>query len=218
MAEVIPGALIVIAKTPEPGRVKTRLSPPLTRGQACDVAWACLTDTLEAAVRVPSQRHVLLLDGEPGPWVPAGFEIMAQRGTGLAARLAAGFSDVADHAVVVAMDTPHVTSDALACALAALHDGHDSVIGPATDGGYWLLGLRAGIVGIAPTDVFSGIPMSTAATGAAQLERLRTLGLSTLVIDELRDVDTVDDVWAIAAEFPTTNLARLANQLRATST
>jgi len=206
----IPGAVIVIAKTPLPGRVKTRLSPPLTPDQACAVAWACLTDTLVSAARVRSRRHVLLLDGEVGPWVPDGFEVVPQRGIGLAERLAAGFTDVDDTAIVIAMDTPHVDVDVLAAALRALSVDYDSVIGPATDGGYWLLGLRAGI---SPAAVFAGVPMSVDTTGAAQRERLDALGLSTLTVGELRDVDTVDDVFAIAAQHPHLRLGRLVRSL-----
>jgi glycosyltransferase A (GT-A) superfamily protein (DUF2064 family) len=191
--------------------VKTRLSPPLNAEQACDVAWACLLDTIAAASRVPSQRHVILLDGEPGAWIPNHFEVVAQRGEGLGDRLAAGFTDVDDHAIVIAMDTPHVDSASLGAALRALTLDHDSAFGPATDGGYWAIGLRAGI---SPAPVFDGIPMSMAHTGAAQLERLRQLGLATLVLHELRDVDTFDDVRAVSAAHPASRLGLLTKAWR----
>ena len=206
MPERIPGTVIVIAKTPVAGRVKTRLTPPLTAAQASDVAWACLTDTLAAVGRVPARRRVLLLDGDPGAWVPDGFDVIPQRGNGLADRLTAGFTDVDDDAIVIAMDTPQVESASLATALAALQDSHDTVLGLATDGGFWLLGLRRAID---PAAVFTGISMSTASTGTAQLERLRALGLSTLLLEQLRDVDTIDDVLAVAAAHPDSRLGRL---------
>ena len=174
------------------------------------MAWACLNDTLAAVHRVPSQRHVLLLDGQPGDWIPYGFEVIAQRGGGLASRLAAGFADVDDNAVLIAMDTPQVDSTSLAIALRALQGPHDSVLGPATDGGFWLIGLRAGIAAAA---VFDDIPMSTAHTGAAQLERLGSLELSTLMLEKLRDVDTFDDVIALAAEHPHSSLRRLVDSI-----
>ena len=211
MPELIPGAVVVIAKVPRPGRVKTRLSPPLTAEQACEVAWACLTDTLAAAAAVPSRRHVLLLDGEAGPWTPPDFEVIGQRGEGLGDRLAAGFADVADDAVVIAMDTPQVGGERLAVALGALQRGYDSVLGPATDGGYWLIGLRAAVEA---GSVFDGVPMSTSGTGAAQHERLRHLGLSTLVLDELQDVDTIDDVWTVGAAHRPSRLGRLTESWR----
>jgi uncharacterized protein len=205
---------MVIAKTPEAGRVKTRLTPPLSAAQACEVAWACLIDTLGAASGVAAERHVLVLDGAPGSWVPAGFEVIAQRGRGLGDRLTAAFQDVDDTAIVLAMDTPQVDSSALSDALVALDGSTDSVIGPATDGGYWLIGLRRGID---PTAVFSEVPMSTPDTGRAQVQRLLSLGLTTVTLGELRDVDTIDDVRAVAAEFPETRLGRLARSFRAAS-
>jgi uncharacterized protein len=208
--DTVAGTVIVIAKTPVAGRVKTRLTPPLTPSQATDVAWACLTDTLAAVERGASQRRVLLLDGEPGTWVPHGFDVVPQRGDGLADRLTAGFADVDDDAIVIAMDTPQVDSASLAAALRALQNSHDTVFGPATDGGFWLLGLRRAID---PAAVFDGIPMSTPHTGAAQLERLRGLGLSTLVLERLRDVDTIDDVLGVAAAHPESRLGRLVSAI-----
>lgn len=206
MPEQLRGAIIVIAKTPEPGRVKTRLCPPLSAAQACEVAWACLLDTLDAAAAVPSQRHVLLLSGPPGPWIPDGFEVIEQRGAGLAERLAAGFFDVGDTAVLVAMDTPQLSSASLTSALAALYEGHDSVLGMALDGGYWLVGLRAGVD---PDAVFVGVPMSTSDTGAAQQARLTGLGHCLHQVDVLRDIDTWPDLVAVANSAPQTRLGQL---------
>ena len=206
MAEPIPGALIVIAKTPRPGLVKTRLMPPLSADEAWAVAWACLDDTLAAAAAVPSSRHVLLLSGEPGSWVPDGFEIIPQVGGGLGERLAAGFEAVADDAIVIAMDTPQVDPTSLARALRALRSTHDSVFGPAADGGYWLLGFRRDV---SSASVLDGIPMSTDRTGAAQLHRLQSLGLTTLTLETLRDVDDVDDLLIVGTAHPSTRLGRL---------
>jgi uncharacterized protein len=200
---LVPGAVMVIAKTPVAGRVKTRLCPPLTVDQACEVAWAALLDTLDAAARVPSQRHVLVLDGERGDWIPAGFEVIDQHGDGLAARLANAFTDVADSAIVIAMDTPQVTAAQLTEALSALVD-HDSVFGPAADGGYWLIGLH---IGVDPRPIFADIPMSVDHTGTAQMERLASLGCSVRVVDRLRDIDTIEDLVAVANEAPTTRTA-----------
>ncbi len=62
--------LLVIAKEPRPGRVKTRLTPPFTPGEAAALAEAALVDTLRAVAATPARRRVLVLDGEPGPWLP----------------------------------------------------------------------------------------------------------------------------------------------------
>jgi len=190
-------ALLVIAKAPVAGRVKTRLCPPCTPGQAARLARAALEDTLAAADGVRScGRRVLVLDGAPGPWLPPGWEVVAQRGDGLAARLAAAFACAGGPALLVGMDTPQVTAARLDAGLAALART-DAVLGPAPDGGYWAIGLRAPAAA-----VFDGVPMSVAGTGAAQRRRLDALGLRTALLAPLRDVDTITDARAVAAAAP----------------
>lgn len=196
MTGVLPGAMMVIAKTPVIGRVKTRLCPPLSLEQACDVAWACLLDTLDTVASVPAARHVLVLDGEPGPWIPDIFEVIAQRGNGLAERLAAALSDVADAGIVIAMDTPQVTIQHLSAGLRSLTHGADAVLGLADDGGYWVIGLRRGVD---VTAVFENVPMSTSQTGAAQRRQLDLLGLRTTMLPAHRDIDTVEDLYVVVA-------------------
>ncbi len=197
-------ALLVIAKAPVPGRVKTRLTPPCSPAEAAALAGAALADTLAAVAAAgggPERRRVLVLDGEPGDWVPGGFEVIPQRGGGLAERLAHAFADAGGPAVLVGMDTPQLTPALLDAALAAL-EGADAVYGPATDGGYWLIGLRE------PDErVFAGVPMSVETTGAEQLARLRELGLEVAELPALLDVDTVDDARAVAAEAPESRFA-----------
>jgi len=96
-------ALVVIAKAPLPGRSKTRLCPPCTPHEAAALAEAALRDTLAAVLAAPVRaRRVLVLDGEPGRWLPAGIEVIAQRGDGLGARLAAAFADVGGSAFLSA--------------------------------------------------------------------------------------------------------------------
>jgi uncharacterized protein len=190
-------AIVVIAKSPEPGRVKTRLTPPCSPEQAARLAGAALGDTLAAAARTRrATRRVLVLDGAPGEWVPPGFDVVAQRGDGLAERLAAAFEDVAQPAFLVGMDTPQITPQLLDAGLAAL-ERSEAVFGPALDGGYWGIGLRR-----ADPAAFRGVPMSEATTGLAQRVRLAVLGLRTAILPPLRDVDTIADAHAVAAEAP----------------
>jgi glycosyltransferase A (GT-A) superfamily protein (DUF2064 family) len=137
-----------------------------------------------------------VLDGSPGHWLPRGFEVVPQRGDGLAERLAAAFEDVAQPAFLVGMDTPQVTPDLLDAGLGAL-DGADAAFGAAFDGGYWGIGLRR-----PDAEAFRGVPMSEATTGLAQRVRLAVLGLRTAVLPPLRDVDTIGDAHAVAAEAP----------------
>jgi rSAM/selenodomain-associated transferase 1 len=190
-------AIVVIAKSPRPGRVKTRLTPPCSPEQAARLAGAALEDTLAAAARTRrATRRVLVLDGAPGAWVPSGFDVVPQRGDGLAARLAAAFEDVAGPAFLVGMDTPQVTPQLLDAGVGAL-DESDAVFGAALDGGYWGIGLRR-----ADPAAFRGVPMSESVTGLVQRVRLAALGLRTTVLPPLRDVDTIDDAHAVAAEAP----------------
>jgi uncharacterized protein len=190
-------ALLVIAKEPVPGRVKTRLSPPCTPAQAAWLARAALEDTLAAALAVQRDaRRVLVLDGEPGAWIPDGFEVIPQRGDGLAERLAAAFDDAGAPAFLVGMDTPQVTPELLETGLdAVLAD--DAVFGAALDGGYWGIGLRE-----ADARAFDGVPMSEDNTGAVQRARLAILGLRTAILPPLRDIDTIADARAVAREAP----------------
>ncbi|MFF4364783.1 DUF2064 domain-containing protein [Streptomyces sp. NPDC001594] len=201
-------SLIVIAKAPLPGRVKTRLTPPFTPEQAAGLAEAALADTLAAAAATPAGRHVLVLDGAPGPWLPPGFEVVPQRGGGLDERLAAAFADCAGPALLIGMDTPQVTPELLAPALA--FDTCDAWFGPAADGGFWALGLAA-----ADPALLLGVPMSVPETGAVQFERLRAAGLRTRLLPRLRDVDTAADAAEVAALAPAGRFAARYRRLSA---
>ncbi len=195
--------ILVIAKAPEPGRVKTRLCPPCTPEEAAALAEAALVDTLKAVAASSAAWRVIALDGRPGPWLPRGFDVIAQRGDGLAERLSAAFEDVGCAGIVIAGDTPQVTDDLLSVSLEALmEDEVDAVFGPADDGGYWAIGLRK-----PNPDVFLGVPMSVPSTGEQQRRRLQSLGLRITDLPSLRDVDHFDDACAVAAEIPSSRFA-----------
>jgi rSAM/selenodomain-associated transferase 1 len=196
-------SLIVIAKAPVAGRVKTRLTPPCTPAQAARLAAAAIADTLRAASAAGGAgRRIVVLDGEPGPWIPGGFEVIPQRGDGLGRRLAAAFADAGGPALVIGMDTPQVTPEQLDAGLGAL-GAFDAAFGPAFDGGYWAIGLRT------PDDaVFAGVPMSESRTGAVQRSRLAALRLRTALLAPLLDVDTIADARTVAAQAPDGAFAR----------
>ena len=177
-------ALVVLAKAPRPGRSKTRLCPPCTPRDAAALARAALADTLDAVLATPAARRVLVLDGPVGDWLAPGVEVVAQRGGGLDERLANAFADVGGAAQLMA-------------------PGIDAVLGPATDGGYWAIGLRA-----PQPSAFLGVPMSTAWTGNAQRARLCQLGLRVALVPALRDVDRIADARAVAALAPAGRFAR----------
>jgi len=198
--------LLVIAKEPVPGRVKTRLTPPYAPWQAAALAEAALADTLHAVLRAPARRRVLVLDGAPGPWLPPGFEVVPQAAGGLDERLAAAFVRYDDGpALLVGMDTPQLTPELLALALApGGWDGCEAWFGPAADGGFWTLGLSE--PALAPA-LIRGVAMSTPATGEIQRRRLTDAGLRVRDLPPLRDVDTAADAAEVAATVPRSRFA-----------
>jgi glycosyltransferase A (GT-A) superfamily protein (DUF2064 family) len=195
--------LLVIAKEPRPGQVKTRLTPPFTPHEAAALAQASLADTLDAVARTPAGRRVLVLEGEPGPWLPPGFDVVRQCAGGLDERLAAAFADCEGPALLIGMDTPQVTPELLQVDFADC----DAYFGSAEDGGFWALGLAA-----PDPALLRGVPMSTSHTGAAQ--RARLAGLRVRDLPRLRDVDTAYDAEVVARSAPggrfAAELARLS--------
>ena len=205
--------VMVIAKEPVPGRVKTRLTPAYSPAEAAALAAAALADTLAAVQAAHVARRVLALQGSPGPWLPPGFDVIAQRGGGLDERIAWALADARATwpapVVLIGMDTPQVTPGLLAAAAAPLVSGAaDATFGLAADGGFWLLGLRE----IDPALVL-GVPMSQCYTGSVQLARLRQAGLRVLPLPELTDVDTAAEAARIAAETPGSRFAACVRSL-----
>ncbi|CAN5213475.1 hypothetical protein BH20ACT24_BH20ACT24_21360 [soil metagenome] len=196
--------LLVIAKSPVPGRSKTRLSPPLPPEAAARVAEAALADTLHTVATVRASRRMLILEGATGPWLPRGFEVIPQRGGGLDERLASAFEDAGGPSLLIGMDTPQVAAGLLEDAMGRLmRPGVDAVLGPALDGGWWAIGLRR-----PDPDAFLGVPMSTRFTAAMQRRRLTRLRLRTVELPALRDVDLIQDALAVASTIPGSRFAR----------
>jgi uncharacterized protein len=202
----LPVQLLVLAKAPVAGRVKTRLCPPLAPAQAADVAAAAIADTLDAVRATNVSRRVLVVDGDLDA---PGFDRLEQRGAGLDERLAAAFDDVDPllPALLVGMDTPQVTAALLTAAVHELLAG-DAVLGPAVDGGWWALGLREPDGGL-----LRGVPTSRDDTGERQLARLRAAGRTVHLLPTLTDVDTADDALAVAAEAPHGRFAAVVTAL-----
>jgi rSAM/selenodomain-associated transferase 1 len=200
--------VLVMAKEPRPGRVKTRLCPPCSPEEAAAVAEAALADTLAAVAACSADRKVLALDGQPGPWLPPGFEVIPQRGSDFNQRLANAWHDTGGAGIQIGMDTPHVGASELDALLAEL-DRSDAVLGHALDGGWWAIGWSAAD----PQAMFTGIPMSTPDTGAAQESRIRALGLRLHRAAPKRDVDTIGDLQIVADQHPFLRTARVARSL-----
>jgi uncharacterized protein len=212
---VIAAQLVVMAKSPVPGRVKTRLTPPFSPRQAARLAEAALRDTLATAARVPAARHVIALDGAAGPWLPGCFDVIGQCGGGLDERIAAALgmthAGLPAPVALIGMDTPQVTAGLLAAALRPLADGTaDAVFGPADDGGFWLLGLRR-----PDPDLVLGVPMSTDRTGDLQFTRLAAGRLRIQRLPPLRDVDNAADAAVVARQAPGSRFAAALRTVQA---
>jgi glycosyltransferase A (GT-A) superfamily protein (DUF2064 family) len=192
--------ILVLAKTPVPGRVKTRLCPPYTPGEAASLAAAALSDTIATVATVPDVHRTLVIDGDHP--APSGWNRIVQRGGSLAERLAHAYRDSrmpGIPALLIGMDTPQAGPALLTEAADLLTNPDiDAVLGLAEDGGWWALGLRK------PdrADVLRDVPTSTSNTGTLTLERLRSDGLRVVALPMLRDVDTAADAAAVAALCP----------------
>ncbi len=196
--------LIIIAKETIPGRVKTRLHPPLSLEQAAQLAAASIADTLAAVGNLPTTRRILLFDGNLLPPGSESYDMTPQTAGDLDERLAAAFDEAVGPTVLIGMDTPQVTADDLAPAFTEWPDDADAFFGPADDGGFWALGMRE-----PRGDLIRGVPMSRDDTGAIQLQRLRDAGLRVTMLPTLTDVDTIDSAREVAALAADTSFARL---------
>jgi len=211
--------VLVIAKAPVAGTVKTRLAADLGGDHrlAAELAAAALLDTL-AACALPGARRRIALAGSLDDAVRgeeirrslAGWEVTGQRCTTLGERLAAAHAEVPGPVVQIGMDTPQVTADLLR----EVGDGlrrHDAVLAPAADGGWWALALRDGRLA-AP---LAGVPMSTPTTYADTGVALLAAGLGVGSARRLTDVDHLDDVETVAAAAPGTVFAAVARSIDA---
>ena len=214
-----------MAKAPVAGRVKTRLGYDIGMDLAARLAAAALLDTLDTCTRGFGADHChLALDGDLSTAVDgdlirralAGWSVTRQRGDTLAVRLVNAHGDLAEAApgpvVQIGMDTPQVTPQSLASVVAKLDsDGNgdgdgavDAVLGPAPDGGWWVLALRDA----AHAAPLAGVAMSTATTYVDTRHALASSGLRVSITGTLRDVDTVADAIAVAHDAPDTHFSR----------
>ena len=205
---MIPVVVLVVAKAPVPGQAKTRLAAGVGDQAAADIAAAALLDTLDAVVEAPVAARVVALTGEldgarSGDEIAArlaDFTVVPQRGADFAERLANAHIDAAAAAgglpvLQIGMDTPQVTDDLIGeCARELL--AADAVLGPARDGGWWVLGVTDATT----ADCLRTIPMSRSDTGAVTLTALGDTGLNVSLVPALADVDTVDDIDVVRRE------------------
>jgi uncharacterized protein len=206
--------VLVVAKAPVAGQAKTRLGARIGHTAAARVASAALADTLRAATEAagPANCHLSLagdLDAGVGAArlrrLVAGWTVTAQHGADFAERLVNAHLDAGPGPVVqIGMDTPQVTPTLLTDAASPLDD-HDTALGAADDGGWWVLSRREpGAV-----RALVGVRMSTPTTYADTRAALTGAGASVAETSGLRDVDTVADADAVALAAPDTEFARV---------
>jgi rSAM/selenodomain-associated transferase 2/rSAM/selenodomain-associated transferase 1 len=187
--------LVIMAKAPRPGRVKTRLAKALGAQEAARV-YSLLARRVVDQLRSGPYRTVLSFD-PPGEreavegWLGGeDLTLLPQAPGELGARLEAAAREaleVSPTVVLVGTDAPGVTEGLVREALGALKE-NDLVLGPATDGGYYLIGMST-----LHRELFQGIPWSTQEVLGTTLDRANALGLRTTLLPPLQDVDTLED-------------------------
>ena len=194
-------ALALLAKEPSPGRVKTRLCPPLSPEEAARLGSCLLGDAAEELASLRDVRRFLFLDppesvaraaGSPFP----GFELLPQRGRDLGERMLRAashcFRGGARRVVLVGADCPGLTAGRVRQAFRELRSGAGAVLGPSADGGYYLFGLT-----FPDARLFEGIPWSTGAVLRETAARCRGAGVPFSFLRRERDVDTFGDLLAL---------------------
>lgn len=188
-------ALVVLTRTPDAGRVKTRLIPALGADGAAALHAGLALETVRRAVATGLPVEVRLDGPEDHPFAAdlraLGARVLPQGGGDLGERLARGLSP---HLCAFVLGSDCVTWDPDWLRDAA-HDPADVVLGPAEDGGYWTLGTRAPL-----PDLFTGIPWSTAEVLPSTLRRASALGLRVSLLPTCYDIDRPADLDRLAAD------------------
>jgi rSAM/selenodomain-associated transferase 1 len=182
--------VIIFVKAPRPGFVKTRLAAAIGDEAACD-AYRQLAETVVANLApLPHTELRFTPDGaetEIVPWLSDGWTARPQGEGDLGERMHRAFTEANGPAIIIGSDCPEVNPNDLRAATEALQT-HDAVIGPATDGGYWLIGLNTPCPAL-----FEGVEWSTKNVLQTTLAKADEAGLSVQLLRELADVDTGED-------------------------
>ena len=195
--------LVIMAKAPRPGMVKTRLIPSLPL-QAVTAFYCCLLDdTLALARSLPGVEIAIMCpDSDVDELIRlagSGVTVVAQKGEGLAAGLTSVFAHFAEghqrRVIAFNSDSPHLPRSVLEAAFGALTT-HDVVVGPTYDGGYYLVGANR----VYPT-LFTNDGMGTSSALETLVSRARVFELSVCFTDPFYDIDVADDLIRLAAEL-----------------
>jgi rSAM/selenodomain-associated transferase 1 len=195
--------LVIMAKAPRPGAVKTRLTPSLSP-EAVTAFYCCLLDDTLALARSLGDVEVAIMcpDSDVNELARlAGKEVsvVAQKGEGLAAGLTSVFAHFAEghqrRTIAFNSDSPHLPRSVLEDAFETL-TAHDLIVGPTHDGGYYLVGAKA-----SHSALFAHDGMGTSSALERLLSRARALELSVGFADPFYDIDVADDLTRLAAEL-----------------
>jgi len=211
-------ALVVVAKAPEPGRVKTRLVPTLGRERTTALYVCFLRDTFEIARQAASLRPsivpVLCYAGDESAFEAVNLRIavrLAQRGADLGDRLGACFSELFergyDAVVAIGADSPTLAPELVVRAFEILSDERHVVLGPSSDGGYYLIGARR-----FESRLFESIPWSTDGVLDATRHAAEAAGIDVCLLPEWYDVDTPDELDRLVDELRRTESSALSTR------
>lgn len=193
--------LALFTKPAHPGRVKTRLLPELSARQAADLHQAFLDDLLPRLGRGAFDLTIAWAV-EPGEALPASsLPAFEQQGADLGRRLFAGLSRLARryrYVAAVGSDHPGLAVGDVERAFDQLEGGAPIVLGPASDGGYYLLGLERGAL---DASLFEGVSWSTERVLEETLERCRRRGIEPVLLEAGHDVDSPADLERLAGEI-----------------
>jgi uncharacterized protein len=199
--------LLIFARVPEFGQVKTRLARDLGDDKTFALYRAMLRDLLSSVgPSAPDMEVEVLWTGSPsvdGATLQQhfpGFELSQQAGETLGVRLAVAFTERiafyrASKLVAIGTDDPSVNRETIRCAFRLL-DSCEWTLGPSADGGYYLIGCRAEVFTI---DVFEGIDWGTDTVFATTARKIRGLGQTVAMLPCRRDIDVIDDLRSYSA-------------------
>jgi len=194
-------ALILFAKQPLAGRVKTRLTPPLSPKAGAALYGCMLRDTMATALALPDIFLTIHYQNDPGAaaWFASlapGIALQPQQGEDLGKRMERAFDHLFqqgfDRVAIIGSDSPDLPAEYILQAYELLDGGADAVFGPADDGGYYLLAMSC-----LRRELFSGLPWSSGELLQASLARAREAGIRTALLPQWYDLDTCEDLLRI---------------------
>ena len=188
--------LLIFVKYPEPGRVKTRLAEDLGHEKAAEIYASMAESVIHNLSKSKNYKTLIFFDPpdrkrEMENWLGKRYQLLAQEVNSLGERMLNAFDKTfslgADKAVIIGTDCLEITEEIISRAFQSL-DEMDVVLGPAEDGGYYLLGMKESI-----PEIFDDITWSTSQVLGQTINKIKTMGLKFSLLKTLRDIDTISD-------------------------